>query len=202
MASCSCRLTPHGVSPSAHLGDGCADLILVSGGSRFRILSYLYRTSCTGDSVSAFRGWGGEREKGEGGVWLLSFFCFFFVCVSCSDSGSVWFLSSFLFSFYFSFSSLFFLLNSSLFSSILFSLSSLFTHFFSFLSHLFSFFSHLFSLLISFLSLLSACLWLSRACYSVPAVAVSLDLFIVVCIYITVSFVSRSMYLTPSPIIS
>ncbi|ROT78107.1 putative ceramide kinase-like [Penaeus vannamei] len=50
VASCSCRLTPHGVSPSAHLGDGCADLILVAGGSRFRILSYLYRTSCTGNS--------------------------------------------------------------------------------------------------------------------------------------------------------
>lgn len=52
VASCSCRLTPHGVSPSAHLGDGCADLILVAGGSRFRILSYLYRTSCTGNSLS------------------------------------------------------------------------------------------------------------------------------------------------------
>ncbi|XP_042862886.1 ceramide kinase-like [Penaeus japonicus] len=50
VASCSCRLTPHGVSPSDKftLGDGCTDLILVSGGSRFRILSYPYRTSCTG----------------------------------------------------------------------------------------------------------------------------------------------------------
>ncbi|XP_068224473.1 ceramide kinase [Palaemon carinicauda] len=52
VVSCACRLTPHGISPSAHLGDGCTDLILVSGGSRFRILSYLYRTSCTGNALS------------------------------------------------------------------------------------------------------------------------------------------------------
>ncbi|KAK7082549.1 hypothetical protein SK128_021654, partial [Halocaridina rubra] len=52
VVSCACRLTPHGISPSAHLGDGCTDLILVSGGSRFRILSYLYRTSFTGNALS------------------------------------------------------------------------------------------------------------------------------------------------------
>lgn len=50
--SCACRLSPYGVSPSAHLGDGCTDLILVSGGSRCRILSYLFRTAYTGNAVS------------------------------------------------------------------------------------------------------------------------------------------------------
>ncbi|CAL4059508.1 unnamed protein product, partial [Meganyctiphanes norvegica] len=45
VASCACRLTPKGVSPAAHLGDGCADLLMVEGGSRFRMISYLYKTS-------------------------------------------------------------------------------------------------------------------------------------------------------------
>ncbi|KAK3862568.1 hypothetical protein Pcinc_031582 [Petrolisthes cinctipes] len=49
--SCACRLTPHGISPTAHLGDGCTDLILVSGGSRWRVLTYLLRTAYTGDAA-------------------------------------------------------------------------------------------------------------------------------------------------------
>ena len=52
MTSCACRLTPHGVSPAAHLGDGCADLILVAGRSRCHTLSYLFRTAFTGNAVS------------------------------------------------------------------------------------------------------------------------------------------------------
>lgn len=45
VASCACRLTPRGVSPAAHLGDGCADLLMVEGSSRYRMISYLYKTS-------------------------------------------------------------------------------------------------------------------------------------------------------------
>ncbi|XP_071528378.1 ceramide kinase [Panulirus ornatus] len=52
VVTCACRLSPHGMSPSAHLGDGCTDLILVSGGSRYRILSYLFRTAYTGNALS------------------------------------------------------------------------------------------------------------------------------------------------------
>lgn len=52
VSSCACRLTPHGVSPAAHLGDGCADLILVAGRSRRHTLSYLFRTAYTGNAVS------------------------------------------------------------------------------------------------------------------------------------------------------
>ncbi|XP_042213687.1 ceramide kinase-like [Homarus americanus] len=52
LVSCACRLSPCGISPSAHLGDGCTDLILVSGGSRCRILSYLFRTAYMGNAVS------------------------------------------------------------------------------------------------------------------------------------------------------
>lgn len=52
VTSCACRLTPHGVSPAAHLGDGCADLILVAGRSRRHTLSYLFRTAFTGNALS------------------------------------------------------------------------------------------------------------------------------------------------------
>ncbi|RXG71013.1 Ceramide kinase [Armadillidium vulgare] len=52
ITSCSCRLTPQGVSPLAHLGDGYCDLILVKGSSRVKLLSYLYHTSVTGNAAS------------------------------------------------------------------------------------------------------------------------------------------------------
>nr|XP_045600791.1 ceramide kinase-like isoform X2 [Procambarus clarkii] len=52
VTSCACRLSPYGVSPAAHLGDGCMDLILVTGGSRCRILSYLFRTAYTGNAAN------------------------------------------------------------------------------------------------------------------------------------------------------
>ncbi|XP_076056284.1 ceramide kinase [Oratosquilla oratoria] len=52
VSSCACRLTPHGVSPAAHLGDGCADIVLIPAGSRLRFLHYLYRTSVTGNALS------------------------------------------------------------------------------------------------------------------------------------------------------
>lgn len=35
MMPCSCRQTPRGISPGAHLGDGNADLIMVHGTSRY-----------------------------------------------------------------------------------------------------------------------------------------------------------------------
>ncbi|XP_077194359.1 ceramide kinase isoform X2 [Paroedura picta] len=41
--SCACPRSPKGLSPSAHLGDGCADLILVHKCSRFNFLRYLIR---------------------------------------------------------------------------------------------------------------------------------------------------------------
>lgn len=52
VTSCSCRLSPRGVSPAAHLGDGCADLVLVAGRSRCHTLSYLFRTAFTGNALS------------------------------------------------------------------------------------------------------------------------------------------------------
>uniref|UniRef100_A0A0P4W402 DAGKc domain-containing protein n=1 Tax=Scylla olivacea TaxID=85551 RepID=A0A0P4W402_SCYOL len=52
VTSCACRLSPHGVSPAAHLGDGCADLVLVAGRSRCHTLSYLFRTAFTGNALS------------------------------------------------------------------------------------------------------------------------------------------------------
>lgn len=41
--SCRCGLSPEGMSPSAHLGDGCMDLILVSDCSRIDYLRHLIR---------------------------------------------------------------------------------------------------------------------------------------------------------------
>ena len=35
MMPCSCRQTPKGIAPGAHLADGNADLIMVRGASRY-----------------------------------------------------------------------------------------------------------------------------------------------------------------------
>jgi len=43
--SCSCDLSPPGMSPYCHLGDGCMDLILVSDCSRVDFLKFLMRTA-------------------------------------------------------------------------------------------------------------------------------------------------------------
>ncbi len=42
---CASRFTPQGLSPGAHLGDGFADLILVSKTSRLNYFRYLYRSA-------------------------------------------------------------------------------------------------------------------------------------------------------------
>ena len=47
---CSCRQTPRGIAPGAHLGDGNADLIMVRGTSRFNYLRYLVRVAFQRDS--------------------------------------------------------------------------------------------------------------------------------------------------------
>lgn len=39
--SCKCGMSKQGISPAAHVGDGCADLILVSQCSRLNYLKYL-----------------------------------------------------------------------------------------------------------------------------------------------------------------
>ena len=39
MMPCSCRQTPRGIAPGAHLADGNADLIMVRGASRYTIYS-------------------------------------------------------------------------------------------------------------------------------------------------------------------
>ncbi|CAI9715932.1 ceramide kinase-like isoform X1 [Octopus vulgaris] len=41
--SCRCAMSPEGVSPACHLGDGCTDLILVKRCSRLNYLHHLYR---------------------------------------------------------------------------------------------------------------------------------------------------------------
>ncbi|KAH3876609.1 hypothetical protein DPMN_000456 [Dreissena polymorpha] len=43
--SCSCDLSPPGMSPYCHLGDGCMDLIMVSQCSRIEFLKFLLRTA-------------------------------------------------------------------------------------------------------------------------------------------------------------
>ncbi|KAL4226177.1 hypothetical protein ACF0H5_014163 [Mactra antiquata] len=43
--SCSCDISPPGMSPFCHLGDGCMDLILVSDCSRVDFLKFLLRTA-------------------------------------------------------------------------------------------------------------------------------------------------------------
>lgn len=50
MMPCSCRQTPRGISPGAHLGDGNADLIMVHGTSRFNYLRYLIRVAFQRDN--------------------------------------------------------------------------------------------------------------------------------------------------------
>ncbi|XP_035676887.1 ceramide kinase-like [Branchiostoma floridae] len=41
--SCACKKTPKGVSPSAHLADGCTDLILIHATPRYRFLGHLLK---------------------------------------------------------------------------------------------------------------------------------------------------------------
>ena len=41
--SCSCRHTRPGMSPAAHTGDGCSDLIVVQETSHLHYLRYLFR---------------------------------------------------------------------------------------------------------------------------------------------------------------
>ncbi|ESO84380.1 hypothetical protein LOTGIDRAFT_168829 [Lottia gigantea] len=43
--SCRCALSPEGASPSSHIGDGHADLILISNCSRVNYFRHLYRSS-------------------------------------------------------------------------------------------------------------------------------------------------------------
>jgi len=43
--SCACDLSPPGMSPYCHLGDGCLDLILVSDCSRLDFLKFLLKTA-------------------------------------------------------------------------------------------------------------------------------------------------------------
>ncbi|KAK6177295.1 hypothetical protein SNE40_015422 [Patella caerulea] len=43
--SCRCALSPEGASPSSHIGDGCADLILISNCSRVNYFRHLYRSA-------------------------------------------------------------------------------------------------------------------------------------------------------------
>ncbi|XP_077984638.1 ceramide kinase-like [Glandiceps talaboti] len=47
--SCMCKKSPKGVSPSAHLADGCMDLIFVKHCHRYQFLRYLLRLSTSGD---------------------------------------------------------------------------------------------------------------------------------------------------------
>ena len=50
--SSACKHSPRGVSPSAHLGDGCVDLLLVHRCSRLNYLRLLRRVKSGGDQVS------------------------------------------------------------------------------------------------------------------------------------------------------
>ncbi|XP_041347337.1 ceramide kinase-like [Gigantopelta aegis] len=50
--SCRCQMTPDGVSPASHLGDGCIDLVLVSNCSRVDYIRHLYR--CTDRNSDQF----------------------------------------------------------------------------------------------------------------------------------------------------
>ncbi|KAG8183096.1 hypothetical protein JTE90_010919 [Oedothorax gibbosus] len=45
VVSCACRMTPKGISPSQHLGNGYCDVIVVSSCSRLDYINYLLRTS-------------------------------------------------------------------------------------------------------------------------------------------------------------
>ena len=50
--SCACAKSPEGLSPSAHLADGCMDLILVKHTSRFQYLKHMLRITSNADQVS------------------------------------------------------------------------------------------------------------------------------------------------------
>ena len=50
--SCACAKSPEGLSPSAHLADGCMDLILVKHTSRFQYLKHMLRITSKADQVS------------------------------------------------------------------------------------------------------------------------------------------------------
>ena len=54
LMSCRCHLSRNGVSPTAHLGDGCADLILIRPCSRIQFLQHLYRCMLGNGSVCIF----------------------------------------------------------------------------------------------------------------------------------------------------
>ncbi|XP_076335169.1 ceramide kinase-like isoform X1 [Tachypleus tridentatus] len=43
--TCRCAMTKDGISPTAHLGNGCTDVILVTKCSRLNFLRYLFRTA-------------------------------------------------------------------------------------------------------------------------------------------------------------
>ncbi|XP_023215199.1 ceramide kinase-like [Centruroides sculpturatus] len=43
--SCKCGMSREGISPCAHRGDGCVDVVVVSRCSRFNYIRYLFRTS-------------------------------------------------------------------------------------------------------------------------------------------------------------
>ena len=47
-----CSKTPHGVSPTAHLGNGCVDLVLVKKCSRINYLRHMLRLASGANHVS------------------------------------------------------------------------------------------------------------------------------------------------------
>ena len=49
--SCACAKSPEGLSPSAHLANGCLDLILVKHTSRLQYLRHMIRLSSKADQV-------------------------------------------------------------------------------------------------------------------------------------------------------
>ena len=53
--ACLNKHSPKGISPTAHLGDGHLDLILVRSTSRFGYIRYLFRTGYPGANNSPFR---------------------------------------------------------------------------------------------------------------------------------------------------
>ena len=75
--SCRCDKTKKGMSPSAHLGNGCCDLILVSECSRINYLRFLMRTGFLTTSafdlpfVDVYRVRGFEYYPLEGGHLCL-----------------------------------------------------------------------------------------------------------------------------------
>ena len=49
---CANKKSPEGISPSAHLADGCIDLIIVRRTSRVRYLQHMMRLAGKADHVS------------------------------------------------------------------------------------------------------------------------------------------------------